>query len=71
LTIASLTAILATVNQSPENTMFEAIDIRKVANGYVVSVTMENEDTREYVFDTTRKVMRFLKQYMDIKSTEE
>jgi hypothetical protein len=51
--------------------MFEAIDIRKVANGYVVSVTMENEDTREYVFDTTRKVMRFLKQYMDIKGTDE
>jgi len=71
LTIASLTVILATVNQSLENTMFEAIDIRKVANGYVVSVTMENEDTREYVFDTTRKVMRFLKQYMDVKGTEE
>ena len=51
--------------------MFEAIDIRKVANGYVVSVTMENEDTREYLFDTTRKVMRFLKQYMDMGGKSE
>lgn len=45
--------------------MFESIDIRKVANGYVVSITTEDGDTREYVYDTTRKVMRFLKQYMD------
>lgn len=45
--------------------MFESIDIQKVANGYVVSVTTEDSDTRQYVFDTTRKVMRFLKQYMD------
>lgn len=47
--------------------MFESIDIRKVANGYVVSITTEDGDTREYVYDTTRKVMRFLKQYMEVK----
>lgn len=47
--------------------MFESIDIQKVANGYLVSVTTEDDDTRQYVFDTTRKVMRFLKQYMDVK----
>jgi hypothetical protein len=52
--------------------MFESIDIRKVANGYVVVLTTEDNDSREYVFDTTRKVMRFLRQYMgDTKSSED
>ena len=51
--------------------MFESIDIQKVANGYIVSITTEDGDTRQYVFDTTRKVMRCLKQYMDIKGSDE
>jgi hypothetical protein len=51
--------------------MFESIDIRKVANGFVVSLTTEDGDSREYVFDTARKVMRFLKQHMDVKGSDE
>lgn len=45
--------------------MFESIDIQKVANGYIVSITTEDGETRQYVYDTTRKVMRCLKQFMD------
>jgi hypothetical protein len=47
--------------------MFENIEIRKAANGYVVVLSSEEEDTREYVFDTSRKVMRFLKQHLEVK----
>ena len=45
--------------------MFESIDIRKVANGYVVVLATEDGDTREYVFDSSRRVMRFLKQHLE------
>jgi hypothetical protein len=44
--------------------MFENIEIRKVANGFVLVVHTEDE-TREYVYDTSRKVMRVIKQYLD------
>ena len=50
--------------------MFESIDIRKVANGYLVSVTTEDE-TKEYVFDTGRKVMRFIKTHIDANGRAE
>jgi hypothetical protein len=51
--------------------MFESIEIRKVANGFIVSVVGEDGETREYVYDTARKAMRTLKQYLDARSTEE
>lgn len=42
----------------------ESIEIRRVANGYVIVVNDE-EDSREYVFDTHRRVMKFIKEYFD------
>jgi hypothetical protein len=50
--------------------MFESIEIRKVANGFILTVTTEDE-TREYVYDTARKAMRVLKQYLDAKDSAE
>jgi hypothetical protein len=44
--------------------MFESIEIRKVANGFILTVTTEDE-TKEFVYDTARKAMRVLKQYLD------
>jgi hypothetical protein len=44
--------------------MFESIEIRKAANGFILAVTTD-EDTKEYVYDTSRKAMRVLKQYLD------
>ena len=41
--------------------MFENIDVRKVANGYIVSVTTEDGETHEYVFETFRKSQGFRK----------
>jgi hypothetical protein len=46
---------------------FEAIEMRKVKNGVVVSLRTTDEDS-EYVFDTNRKAMKFVKDLMDGKS---
>ena len=42
----------------------ESIEIRKVANGFVVVVN-DADDSREYVFDTYRRVMKFVKEFLD------
>lgn len=49
--------------------MFESIEIRKVANGFVVVIQLEDE-TMEYVFDTARKAMSHIKQYIAPKASE-
>ncbi len=49
--------------------MFESIEIRKVANGFILTVSTE-EETREYVYDTARKAMRALKQYLDARGED-
>ena len=46
--------------------MFDSIEIRKVTNGFVVILNQEDE-TKEYVFDTSRKAIRFIKEYVDAK----
>jgi hypothetical protein len=46
--------------------MFESIEIRKVTNGFVVILNQEDE-TREYVFDSSRKAIRFIKEYVEAK----
>jgi hypothetical protein len=45
--------------------MFESIEIRKAANGFILAITNEQGETNEYVYDTARKAMRVLKQYLD------
>ena len=46
--------------------MFDSIEIRKVTNGFVVILNQEDE-TREYVFDSSRKAVRFIKEYVEAK----
>lgn len=48
--------------------LFESIEIRKVANGFVVILNTE-EDTAEYVFDSPRKAIKFIKEYVDAKTS--
>jgi hypothetical protein len=48
--------------------MFERMEIRKAANGFVLSVDMNDED-KEYVFDTQRKLFKFIKDLMEAKVT--
>lgn len=46
--------------------MFERLEIRKAANGFVLSVDINDED-KEYVFDTQRKLFKFIKDLMEAK----
>lgn len=48
--------------------MFESIEIRKVTNGFILVVTIQDE-TKEYVYDTSRKALRVIKEYLEAKST--
>jgi hypothetical protein len=49
--------------------MFDSIEIRKVTNGFVVILTQEDE-TKEYVFDTSRKAIKFIKEYVESKVSQ-
>jgi hypothetical protein len=46
--------------------MFDSIEIRKVTNGFVVILNRE-DDTSEYVFDSSRKAIRFIKEYVEAR----
>lgn len=46
--------------------MFESIEIRKVKNGFVCTLNTE-DGNEEYVFDTSRKAIKFIKEYIDAK----
>lgn len=48
--------------------MFESIEIRRVENGFVLVVTTE-DDTKEYVYDTSRKALRVIKEYLESKES--
>jgi hypothetical protein len=50
--------------------MFESIEIRRVANGFILVINTE-DDTKEYVYDTSRKTMRILKQYLEAKENQD
>jgi len=46
--------------------MFESVEIRKAKNGFVIAVNEENE-TEEFVFDSPRKVIKFIKEFVETK----
>lgn len=48
--------------------MFESIEIRKATNGFILVVTTEDE-TKEYVYDTSRKALRVIKEYLEFNKT--
>ena len=50
--------------------MFDSIEIRKAANGFIVILNTE-DDAKEYVFYTPRKAVKFIKDYVDAKVTQE
>ncbi len=49
--------------------MLESMEIRKVANGFILSVTTE-DTTQEYVFDTQRKLLSKVKALLGEKSAD-
>jgi len=45
---------------------FDSIELRKVKNGVVVLLRTEDEDS-EYIFDTNRKALKFIKDLLESK----
>lgn len=45
---------------------YESIEVRKVKNGVIVALRTEDEDS-EFVFDTNRKALRFVKDLLEGK----
>lgn len=43
--------------------MFESLEIRRAANGFILVVNTEDE-SKEFVYDTERKLMRVIKQQL-------
>ena len=48
--------------------MYESIEIRKVRNGVIVTLRTEDED-QEYVYDTDRKAIKFVKDMLESKNS--
>lgn len=47
--------------------MFESIEIRKVCNGVIVTLRKDDDEDQEYVYDTDRKAIRFVKDLLETK----
>lgn len=48
--------------------MFETLEIRRATNGFILVINTE-DDSKEYVYDTERKLIRVVKQYLGQKIT--
>ena len=49
---------------------YETIEIRKVNNGVIVTLRSEEEQDQEYVYDTDRKAIKFVKDLLEVKNKE-
>jgi hypothetical protein len=49
--------------------VFEAIELRQVKNGIIV-VLRTDDDESEYVFDTSRKALKFVKELLEAKTPQ-
>ena len=45
--------------------MFESMEIRKAANGFILLVAETDGEKNEYIFDTQRKLFRFIRELME------
>jgi hypothetical protein len=45
---------------------FDSIELRKVKNGVIVALRTDEEDS-EYIFDTNRKALKFIKDLLELK----
>jgi hypothetical protein len=50
--------------------MFESIEIRKVKNGVIVTLRSDDDADEEYVYDTDRKALKFIKDMLDSKQKD-
>ena len=47
--------------------MFESIELKRVKNGFIVTLHNESGDADEFVFDTIRKAIKFIKDFAEAK----
>jgi hypothetical protein len=47
--------------------LFESIEIRKVCNGVIVTLRSDEDEDQEYVYDTDRKAIKFVKDLLESK----
>jgi len=50
--------------------LFESIEIRQVKNGVIVTLRTEDDEDHEYVYDSARKAIKFVKDLLESKSQE-
>lgn len=46
---------------------YQTIEIRKVNNGVIVTLRSEEDEDQEYVYDTDRKAIKFVKDLLELK----
>jgi hypothetical protein len=47
---------------------YESIEIRKVKNGVIVTLRSDEDQDIEYVYDTDRKAIKFIKDLLESKT---
>jgi|TARA_B110000240_G_C13413680_1_gene416334 hypothetical protein len=47
---------------------YDSIEIRKAKNGFILLISDPDGDSQEYVYDTSRKLMRVLKATLENKN---
>jgi hypothetical protein len=47
---------------------YETIEIRKANNGVIVTLRSEEDEDQEYVYDTDRKAIKFVKDLLELKN---
>lgn len=47
---------------------YETIEIRKANNGVIVTLRSEEEEDQEYVYDTDRKAVKFVRDLLELKN---
>ena len=50
--------------------LFESIEIRQVKNGVIVTLRTDEDEDQEYVWDSDRKAIKFIKDLLEAKSKE-
>jgi len=50
--------------------MFNSLELRKVQNGFIVTVNEEGEEGHEYVFPTLKKTVSFIKEVADVEEKQ-
>ena len=54
-------------NKRKDPMLFESIEIRKVCNGVIVTLRSDDDEDQEYVYDTDRKAIKFVKDLLESK----